>query len=415
MRSHSILRGALALAAFCAAGASASADELLLGSPNTAVLTGNPFSSAFTVVGACGGAVASLALDGQVAWIGDESGIVYRRELQLGDQSYAFNAPNSALGLGMHAGDLLSAGGSTVVRIDTATGAVLQTHQLPVPVSCMTVVGDDVYVGSDWGVSFKGHAIQGDFQFFGTCGGPVNSIAVDDTHMFLGSTDGFLYRVELASQQIDGFFHVGGDMTAMALHGADVLVGGSDSRVTRVHRASGAIKGAFDALFPVGALIVLPSAEVGAPYCYASACPCGNDGGDGGCLNSTGFGARLTGSGSTSVSADDLRIDAFQLPVGRAARFYMARMLTQQPFGDGLLCAGSGGYGMFRFPPSDTGAAGAVALEAGLAAFAAANLPPAAALLPGDTWNFQVWFRDGAGPCGSGINTSNALSVVFTP
>lgn len=31
------------------------------------------------------------------------------------------------------------------------------------------------------------------------------------------------------------------------------------------------------------------------------------------------------------------------------------------------------------------------------------------------TWNFQVWFRDPAGPCGTGKSSTNALAVSFAP
>jgi hypothetical protein len=34
---------------------------------------------------------------------------------------------------------------------------------------------------------------------------------------------------------------------------------------------------------------------------------------------------------------------------------------------------------------------------------------------PGDTWNFQTWFRDPTGPCGFAFNLSNALAVTFAP
>lgn len=34
----------------------------------------------------------------------------------------------------------------------------------------------------------------------------------------------------------------------------------------------------------------------------------------------------------------------------------------------------------------------------------------------GETWNFQLWFRDGGkgSPCDTHANTTNALSVTFT-
>ncbi|MFT5152817.1 MAG: hypothetical protein ACI841_002816, partial [Planctomycetota bacterium] len=33
--------------------------------------------------------------------------------------------------------------------------------------------------------------------------------------------------------------------------------------------------------------------------------------------------------------------------------------------------------------------------------------------LPGDTRNFQIWYRDPSGPCSTAFNLSNAYSVQF--
>ena len=35
--------------------------------------------------------------------------------------------------------------------------------------------------------------------------------------------------------------------------------------------------------------------------------------------------------------------------------------------------------------------------------------------IAGETRFFQTWYRDPAGPCGSGFNLTNAVSVTFTP
>ena len=36
-------------------------------------------------------------------------------------------------------------------------------------------------------------------------------------------------------------------------------------------------------------------------------------------------------------------------------------------------------------------------------------------VMPGDTWHFQRWYRDPAGPCGSGFNLTNGLALTFVP
>ena len=34
-------------------------------------------------------------------------------------------------------------------------------------------------------------------------------------------------------------------------------------------------------------------------------------------------------------------------------------------------------------------------------------------IVPGATWNFQGWYRDPAGPCGTGFNLTNGTSITF--
>lgn len=156
------------------------------------------------------------------------------------------------------------------------------------------------------------------------------------------------------------------------------------------------------------------SLTIGTPFCLcvAAASPCGNASPSTGCLNVTGLGALLTASGSTSALTDDLVLTTTNLPPFTFCLTFMASS-TGSPtiLGNGLRClAGSG----FRFPIQSTGS-GTSSIGTGLRAYTLANNPPAGWIVSGSTWNFQNFYRDVVGPCGSFINLSNGLSVTFTP
>lgn len=394
----------------------ARADELFVASPTTLILQGNPYMGSFTTIGACGGQAQSLALNGSQLLIGDPNGHVYKKSPGDAFVSYAFDVPNDARALAMHAGNLLSGGSnSTVVRVDATSGAVLGTLSVPAPVSAMCVSGDSLFVGSSFGIVHKGNALTGNFQFFGTCGGPVNSLVLDSTHLIIGSSNGQVYRINLDTQALDASFAVANDATAMILQSGDLLVGGTNSSVLRLERFTGTVKGSLDAFVSVGALALQIGGDPGSTYCYGLGCPCGNNDAQAGCVNTTGFGGRLAGSGSTSVVADDLSLFAFQIPSHHNGRFYMSQITTQIPLGDGLLCAGGGGYPSFRFPLATSGAAGSFAMPTDLVDYCNQHFGVAGHITPGATWHFQAWYRDPNGPCGTNFNTTNSYSVVFTP
>jgi hypothetical protein len=409
-----------ALLAGVAAGAlvlESRADELFVASPTTLISEGNPYGGSFTTIGACGGAAHSMTLNGAELLIGDPNGHIYRRSPGNFFVSYAYDVPNSAHALAMHANQLLSGGDNgTLVRVNASTGAVLASFTLSVPISAMVVSGDDVYVGSSFGIVQKGNALTGGFQFWGTCGGPVNSMVIDGTHLVLGASQGQVYRINLQTQAVDATFSIPNDATGMVLHLGDLVVGGSSGSLVRLQRFNGAVKSNLGAPASVGALALRATPDPGTGYCYgAGICPCNNNDPVAGCANSTGFGARLAGTGTASVSGDDLTIHAFQMPANKNGRFYMASVIVQMPFGDGLLCAGSGGYPIFRFPPANSGPSGSFATPANLVGWCNQNLPISGHIAPGSTWHFQAWYRDQQGPCGAHFNTTDALSVTFLP
>lgn len=141
-------------------------------------------------------------------------------------------------------------------------------------------------------------------------------------------------------------------------------------------------------------------------FCTSAVAPCGNPYLPGGCENSTGVGAILDGTGSGSVSLDNLVLTATQLPLFRPGLFFGGTTLIGPfPFGDGLRCTGGN---IIRFSTvMNSGATGSMSVGPGLAT---------AFLIPsGQTHHFQCWYRDTTGPCLTGFNTSNAFSVTFTP
>jgi len=152
----------------------------------------------------------------------------------------------------------------------------------------------------------------------------------------------------------------------------------------------------------------------GVPFCApAAACPCGNDGGPcAGCANSTDLGTSLLGAGSASVLADDLVLTATQAPPDQWGLFFMGPNQIDLPFGDGRRCAGGQ---LFRYALQHSGPAGSFTLGPGVVADALTRFPPGGQITPGETWNFQVWHRDPAGPCGNAHTASNAFSVTFLP
>ena len=155
------------------------------------------------------------------------------------------------------------------------------------------------------------------------------------------------------------------------------------------------------------------TSELGTAYCSGdgsgTACPCNNGASQGqGCANSTGAGAILDADGSPSVAANDLALVATHLPPNVSALLIQgtrqARGGAGVVFGDGLRCVGGT---IVRFPPRSSSASGMATFGPGLAA--------SGGWTAGGTEDFQAWYRDNGGPCGSGFNLSSARSITFTP
>ncbi len=142
----------------------------------------------------------------------------------------------------------------------------------------------------------------------------------------------------------------------------------------------------------------------------ASSAPCGNTStADRGCRNVTGVGGRLEGGGTTSTFSDSLLLLCSDLPPGGFGVAFAGLTPVNLPFQNGIRCLAASGPRLGDAAPVD--AMGNLVKGPGLIG----GSPMTLTVMSGSSYLFQVFYRDSGGPCGGFINTTNALSVVFTP
>jgi hypothetical protein len=121
--------------------------------------------------------------------------------------------------------------------------------------------------------------------------------------------------------------------------------------------------------------------------------------------NSTGASATMLATGSIDVTDNDVTLTAAGLPTGSFGYFLTSRTqgLLQQPGGSqGVFCLG-GAIGSF-FGPGQVKNAGALgAFELAIDLTQIPQPAGAVAVVSGETWSFQCWYRDSV----SGAATSN--------
>ncbi|MFT7668674.1 MAG: hypothetical protein ACI8X5_001371 [Planctomycetota bacterium] len=154
----------------------------------------------------------------------------------------------------------------------------------------------------------------------------------------------------------------------------------------------------------------LGGGPLGTNYCFGAGCPCGNDDPIAGCANSTGSGARIFATGSTSIAADALSINGIDMrPNGPGLLFSGTIQVNGGAglaFGDGLRCAGG----------SVTRLGTRIASGSGMATWDSGLISGGSWVAAGDTRYLQVWYRDPVtGPCSTDFNTSHGVELVFTP
>jgi hypothetical protein len=141
--------------------------------------------------------------------------------------------------------------------------------------------------------------------------------------------------------------------------------------------------------------------NIGSPHCAGANMP-----------NSTGARGLVTATGSTSVAANDVTLQASNLPLGSFGYFITSLngALSPGPTGPTLCMSGSIGRYVGPGQIQNTGAAGSLDLVLDLT-----QTPTPTgfvSVVAGETRYFQCWHRDSVG----GLSTSNmtdALSIAF--
>ena len=130
--------------------------------------------------------------------------------------------------------------------------------------------------------------------------------------------------------------------------------------------------------------------------------------------NSTGVGAVLRACGSALAADNAVNLELTDLPLNQTVLFVNSRetILVANPGGSqGDLCIGSFSLGRHVNDIRDSGATGTASLALDLA-----NVPTnlgRTAVVAGETWYWQAWYRDIEGGGAATSNLSSAVGVTF--
>jgi hypothetical protein len=265
-------------------------------------------------------------------------------------------------------------GGSTLMRLNTTTGAVLSS--VPIAGTSERVVD----------LAFDPHT--------GACYCLLESWQLKEVNT---STGAQISTTNLASF-VPGASGIGGGITFYG-HGQMVFLAANN----------GSTAGQFVVLERDYATLVCDGTGI------TTACPCGNVSLPGrGCNNSfnTG-GARLTISGVPSVTFDDARLDVIGLPPSAPSLFFQGTVSPESNafvIDDGLICVSGS---VVRLATRNA-AAGAVSYPTNahdVELHVRGQIPAS-----GGTRLYQVWYRNAANFCTSGTsNFTNAIEVLWEP
>ena len=122
--------------------------------------------------------------------------------------------------------------------------------------------------------------------------------------------------------------------------------------------------------------------------------------------NSTGQSGVTSAQGSPIANDNDVTLTASQLPAGQFGYFIgsMTQGLFNPPASSGFICLG-GTIGRFN-QPNLIGQGPTFSIQIDTTAI---PVFPPVAINPGETWNFQAWYRDAAGT----NNFTDAVAIGF--
>lgn len=127
-------------------------------------------------------------------------------------------------------------------------------------------------------------------------------------------------------------------------------------------------------------------------------------------LNSTGQAATIYATGSVIANDNNFAVTAVSLPTNQFGYFITSQsqgFIPLPPGSQGNICLGPP-FIRFVSLVQNSGATGAISTSLDLSFF---PLPYGAAVVGGQTWNFQAWYRDNNG--GSTSNFTDGVSVMF--
>ena len=364
--------------------------------------------------------IRQMVQGGDDLFVAVEGGLVLKVDIPAVVQTYAYSAASDVTAMALDASQVFAGNAAGVVeRYNRQTGALEGTLTFAGPIVGLGATANALFVAILAGDVLRVDLADDSVQPWTQVGVDLNEMELGQAFAYSATTDGRIARINAQTPEAPSFFP-GDPFTIAAVEyfdGAELLITDGQAHLLRIDSITGAELRDLGPL-PVGTrAMVVDSSHVGTPgsaYCDAASagCPCGNETAAG-CANSTGEAASLSGTGSFSVSADDSYLAVRRLPAQQLAAFFMGPAQGELPFGDGRLCVAGGSSGLFRFPPASSGDSGYASLGLGIVAHGQEHFGLLGQITVGSTWNFQAWYRDPAGPCGSGFNTSNAYSIRF--